>query len=87
MSEATWTKARALGIPDADMRSALLLVRDFRAKAYRMKLDPMAVRVAIVFLDRSDLHFTKQKLPSEMIERLREIGEEVYRYIAEKDGR
>jgi len=85
MSEETWTKIRALGIPDVDMMSALKLARTFMADAARMSLDPWAVRIAIVFLDRSHLHFGRRQISNEMLKRLEGLGEELYEYMAARE--
>lgn len=58
---------KTLGICPMDLQQALLLTRDFRIKAIEKGLDPKATRIAILFMELTDRHFSQQKLhPTEM---------------------
>ena len=60
-------RLKVLDICPMDLRQALILVRDLRVTAIEMGLGPKAVRIALLFAELADRHFSQQKLhPTEM---------------------
>lgn len=54
MTESWVDRLTALGIPEADVKKALLLVRDLRLSAIADSIDPRAMRFAILFAEKVD---------------------------------
>lgn len=51
-----------LGIPYEDLRKAMILIRDFRAKCLLENLDARAVRIAILFCEMIDRDLAKRRI-------------------------
>ena len=71
-------RAKALGIPEADLKRALILTRELRIQAIREGLDPRAIRIALLFIERCDRHFAVQKLHPVAIAALESIAKDLY---------
>ena len=71
-------KARKLGIPENDLRKALVLIRDFREAVIRYNLDPRAGRIALIFGDLCDYHWASQKLDFKQLSILRGIANDLF---------
>ena len=71
-------KAKKLGIPEENLKQALVLIREFRIDALRLKLDPRATRIALIFGDLCDYHFAKDKLSTKDLTLLREIANDLF---------
>jgi len=72
-------KARALGIPEKDLARALTLVRNLRAEAINLGLDPRATRIALIYANLVDYHFARQHLSLEDLAKLEEIAGDFYK--------
>ena len=72
-------KARALGIPEKDLKRALMLTRHLRATAYADNLDPRAIRIALLFILKCDTEFAATVLKPDVLKRLEEIAEDLYK--------
>ena len=60
-------RLKTLGICPLDLNQALTLVRNLRVAVIEMGLDPKATRIALLFAELVDRHFSQQKLhPTEM---------------------
>jgi len=71
-------KARALGIPEEDLTKAMVLVRNLRAHAINMNLDPRATRIALIFANLVDYHFARKQLSLDELIKLEEIAGDLY---------
>ena len=71
-------KAKKLGIPEENLRQALVLIRDFRIASELLHLDPRATRIAVIFGDLCDYHFAKDKLSTKELTMLREIANDLF---------
>lgn len=71
-------KAKELGIPEADLKRALILVRNLRAMALSEGLDPRATRIALVFANKVDLHFAGKRLSPQNIIQLEHIAHTLF---------
>jgi len=65
---------------EANLKAALLLVRDLRLEAYVQKLDPRAVRVALKYALIVDDYLTKQHgLTADEDMNLTKIAQDLFR--------
>lgn len=71
-------KARALGIPDADLKRVLILVRNLRIQVIKEGLDPRATRIALIYANMADLHFAKKRLTEGELRVLADIAREFF---------
>ena len=71
-------RAKALGIPEADLKRALILTRDLRVQAIREDLDPRATRIALLFAERCDRECAAEKLHPVMFAALESIAKDLY---------
>ena len=74
---ALW-KAKKLGIPEKDLKKALLLIREFRENLIRYNLDPRAGRIALIFGDQCDYYWASQKLDFKQLSILRDIASDLF---------
>lgn len=72
-------KLKALGICSVDVGMALKLVRDLRITAIQDNINPKAMRVAILFAELSDRHFSQQKLHPYEESQLQKIAQDLFR--------
>ena len=72
-------RARRLGIPEKDLKKALLLIRDFREAVIKYHLDPRAGRIALIFGDQCDYYWASQNLDFKQLSILREIASDLFR--------
>jgi len=70
--------ASQLGISQADLKSAIFLIRDLRHKAHQQGLNPRATRIAILYLERVDKGHAEAKLSFKEMNKLREIANRLY---------
>ena len=71
-------KAKKLGIPEKDLKKALVLIRDFSEAVIRHNLDPRAVRIALIFGDQCDYYWASQRLDFKQLSILREIASDLF---------
>jgi len=71
-------RAKRLGIPERDLKQALLLIRDLRLKAFKLGIDPRATRIAIIYMNLSDYHWASKKLTKKELTELKVIAQELY---------
>ena len=78
--EATYMTERAvkLGIPEKDLKKALLLLRNLRIQALNEDLDPRAIRIALLFTEKCDREWAAEKLHPVAIAAMDSIAEELY---------
>jgi len=62
---------------EEDLKKALILVRDLRAKA--LQLDPRAVRIALKFALMIDDYLAKERITQEEDEQLTRIAENLFK--------
>jgi len=74
-------KARALGIPESHLTRALILVRNLRAQGLLEGIDPRALRIAILYLEKTDRYFCTKKLQPREMRALEDIAEEFFQLI------
>ena len=71
-------RAQQLGIPESDLKKALLLLRDVRIRGLQENLDPRAIRIAILFTEKCDREWAQEKLHPVAIAAMDSIAEELY---------
>lgn len=83
MSKALF-EANKLGISNADIKSAIFLIRDLRQKALAQGLNPRAIRIAILYLERTDKHAAEKKISFKEMNKLRQIANRLYEETAQR---
>jgi len=71
-------RAKCLGIPERDLKQALLLVRDLRLETLKLGIDPRATRIAIIYMNLTDYHWASKKLTKRELTELKLIAQELY---------
>ena len=78
--------AKALGFPYNDIALAMLEIRNFRLNCLRQNLDPRAIRIAILFGIKGDLHYARKELSERELQALDDIAESFFQVsIKEKE--
>lgn len=72
-------RTRRMGIPDAHMKRALILVRDLRIEAIEERLDPRAVRIALIYALMTDNYASSKVLSMQQERELRRAAEEFFK--------
>ena len=72
-------RLKQLGIPEADVRQALLLGRNFRIQSLKMNLDPRATRIALLVTEKCDREHAAKKLHPIAMAALEAIAEDLFK--------
>lgn len=83
MSE-TLKMINELGITQGDLKSALFLARDLRAKAHQQGLNPRATSIAILYLEKVDRHVSAKHLTIKEMRQLEDVASILYEETMQK---
>lgn len=67
----------ALQIQGRHLTRALILLRDLRIQAINEKLDPKAVRIALLYTLKCDTYHSSQKLSKAMMKALDDLAQDL----------
>jgi len=72
-------RLKQLGIPEADVRQAMLFFRDLRIAALKADLDPRAIRIALLVTEKCDTEHAAKTLHPTHMAALEAIAEDLFK--------
>ena len=72
-------RLKQLGIPEADVRRAMIAYRDLRVAAMQTGIDPRAQRIALLVTEKCDREYAEKTLHPVTMAALEAIAEDLFK--------